>query len=333
MNPSAPPAARAPAARPVVVLGEALVDEFPDGTRIAGGAPFNQARWLAAFGLPTTFITRIGESDLGARCVLTSARRCGMAETGIQRDPGWATGRVTVRLGPEGPSYRIEPESAWDHIDAAMARELTQRAAPAVVVFGSLAQRHAASREAIHAALGATSALRFADLNLREAPNLRELAEATLRLADWVKVNDDELRQLVAWFASDGTVPKDPAALEHAQRQLVQRFGVQRVIVTCGADGWYTLDAEGRRDARGPAAPVPRIVDTVGAGDAFSAVVVAGYAAHWPLAQSLAAAARLASAVCGERGAMPEQTHFIDHWRSELGFTEPPSRQRAGMIG
>ncbi len=328
-----PPAAAAHTARPVVVLGEALVDEFPDGTRIAGGAPFNQARWLAAFGLPTTFITRIGESDLGARCVLTSARRCGMVEAGIQRDPRWATGRVTVQLGPEGPSYRIEPESAWDHIDAAAARDLTQRANPAVVVFGSLAQRHPASREAIHAALGATSALRFADLNLRDAPAVRELAEATLRLADWVKVNEDELRQLVAWFASDGTVPSDPAALARAHHALTQRFGVQRFIVTCGAEGWYTLDADGRRDAQGPAAPVPQLVDTVGAGDAFSAVVVAGFAAHWPLARSLDAAARLASAVCGERGAMPEQTHFVDHWRRELGFSEPPSRQRAGLIG
>lgn len=313
------------AVRPVLVIGEALVDEFPDGARVAGGAPFNQARWLAALGVPVRFVTRIGQGDFGAACVMTSARRCGLPEAGIQRDAARPTGRVVVSLGDAGPSYAIEADSAWDHIDAGAARELVRAEPPAVVVFGSLALRGTATREAVHAVLGASSALRFADLNLRDTPELQTLAAMALKLADWVKVNDEELDRLLAWFVCDGLPPTEGAARRQALAELAARFGVQRWIVTCAERGWFTLDAEGRRDAAGAAPPVPQLVDTVGAGDAFSAVVVAGYAQQWPLARSLEGAAQLAAAVCGVRGAVPEDAAFIEHWRQRLGLGAPAS--------
>jgi fructokinase len=312
------------AVRPVLVIGEALVDEFPDGTRVAGGAPFNQARWLAALGVPVRFVTRIGRSDLGAACVMTSARRCGLPEAGIQRDDTRSTGRVVVSLDEAGPSYAIGADSAWDHIDAAAARELVRAEPPSVVVFGSLALRSAATCDAVLAVLGASHALRFADLNLRDTPGLQDLAATALKLADWVKVNDEELDRLLAWFVCDGPPPPDTPATAAARREalatLAERFAVQRWIVTCAERGWHTLDASGTRDAAGAAPAVPRLVDTVGAGDAFSAVVVAGFAAQWPLARSLDAAAQLAAAVCGVRGALPDDAAFTQHWRQRLGL-------------
>jgi fructokinase len=325
------------APRPMLVIGEALVDEFPDGTRVAGGAPFNQARWLAALGVPVRFVSRIGQADFGAACVMTSARRCGLAEEGIQRDPRRATGRVVVQLGDTGPRYRIEADSAWDHIDAAEARAQVQQLAPAVVVFGSLAMRSPTSREAIDAVLGASAALRFLDLNLRDTPDLQALAAQALKLADWVKVNDEELERLLAWFVCDGPPPGDgpenKAVRREALCELAARFGVQRWIVTCAERGWFTLDSEGRRDAAGAAPAVPQLVDTVGAGDAFSAVIVAGFAAQWPLARSLDSAAQLAAAVCGVRGAVPDDPAFIQLWRGKLGLIGPRSRAASGHLG
>lgn len=315
-----------PAPRPVVVLGEALVDVFEDSRRVAGGAPFNQARWLAALGVPTVFISRIGAGDAAGQALLDSAHAVGLHDAAIQRDVHHATGQVQVTLTPE-PHYLIEADAAWDHIDTATAVAATEAADPAVLVFGTLAQRSEASRGAIRAAVARSAALKFVDLNLRDMPQQREVARHTLALADWLKLNEAELEQLLAWFVCDGLVPTAGAALAQARRELCRQFGLKRVVVTRGAAGWITLDADGAVDAQGSSPPVPQLVDTVGAGDAFSAVLVAGYAAQWPLARSLAAAAQLSSAVCGVRGALPsttEQPGFIDHWARTLGFIAAP---------
>jgi maltose/moltooligosaccharide transporter len=79
----------------VLVLGEALVDRFADGS-VVGGAPFNVARSLAAFGVPTTMVTRIGRQDDDGASVLASALRFGLHDGAIQRDDVRPTGVVTV---------------------------------------------------------------------------------------------------------------------------------------------------------------------------------------------------------------------------------------------
>ena len=107
---------------PVAVLGEALVDEFHDGP-VAGGAPFNVARSLAALGAPTLFISRIGADDDNGRLVLESARRYGLDSAGLQRDLQHATGRVSVHESAAGHRFEIHGDAAWDHIDADSARQ------------------------------------------------------------------------------------------------------------------------------------------------------------------------------------------------------------------
>lgn len=305
----------------VVVLGEALVDEFEDGGRVAGGAPFNVARWLAALGVPTCFISRIGRDDHGARSLLDSARRVGLSMQSVQIDLLHPTGRVVVTRTLEGHSFAIGSPAAWDHIDADLALQALIKAAPSVVVFGTLAQRHATSRQTITRLLQSTSAVRVADLNLRAGTDTADLAEHTLKLADWLKVNEDEWAQLLTWFppCQQGH-PAEQANTRHeqAEQALMQRFELQRVVVTCGERGWYTLNAKAEVDARGAAEPVPALVDTVGAGDSFLAVLVAGLARGQALDESLQAASRLAAAVCTQQGAMPNDDAFIAHWRNQL---------------
>lgn len=332
----------------VLVVGEALVDEFDDGSRVAGGAPFNVARWLAALGVPTCFVSRVGKDDEGARCLLDSARRVGLALHGVQVDDQHPTGRVQVTRTPGGHRFAIGSPAAWDHIDADQALQALQATSPAVVVFGSLAQRHPTSRMAITKLLQNTTALRFADLNLRAGTDTRALAEHTLQLADCLKVNEDEWAQLLAWFApSDkqgadrqgcASHPVEPESKEahdsntlqesqgsqqaqwaRRQRQaLMRRFQLQRVVLTCGERGWLTFNADGWVDASGAAEAAPHLVDTVGAGDSFLAVLVAAWARGQPLVDSLQAANRLAAAVCGQQGAMPNDDAFISNWRDQL---------------
>lgn len=309
--------------RSVAVIGEALVDVYPDGSQVPGGAPFNVARWLAAFGLPTLLITRIGQGDAAAACLQTELRRFGLQGPGVQIDAQRPTGLVQVLPAPEGHRFEIAPDSAWDHLDAAAAAPLLAAATPAIVCFGSLALRHPHSRAAITELVAAARpALRLVDLNLRDVPGLRALAAAALGMADWVKLNEDELRQVLAWFvgpqpAADALEsPAAPASLA----ALASRFGLRRLIVTLGEHGWASFDAQGRRDAGGPAPPVPRLQDTVGAGDAFTAGVIAGLMQGRPLAEAGQTATELASAVCGWRGALPIDDAVVDGLRQRLGF-------------
>ncbi len=291
-----------PANASVAVLGEALIDRFPGGD-VIGGAPFNVARNLALLGATPLMITRIGTDALGDT-VAADFARFGLSARGLQRDPVHATGTVAVHMQGTHHTFEIGADSAWDHLDANEAAAVVRATAPALSYFGTLAQRGPVSRAAIHAALDASGALPFLDLNLRDGPDNRALAEGSLARAELVKVNDDELEQLLAWFGgqSDATVTWGDAAHRVAIASLIARFGLRRLTITRGSSGWACLDAEGRwLEGRAPAVTVR---DTVGAGDAFASVLLLGELRGWPLPTTLARAAAHASAVCGIDGAV-----------------------------
>ena len=312
---------RAP--RPVLVIGEALIDRFADGD-VVGGAPFNVARSLAAFGVPTTFISRIGDNDDDGARVLASALRFGLHDGPMQRDRRRATGAATVVERGGEHRFEIHADAAWDHLDLNEALAALRAAAPGIVYFGTLAQRSEGSAQTINALLEQTDALRLLDLNLRPGQDNRDVARHSLERADWVSVNDDELRCLLVWFVpqADAAAADDSAALRDGIRHLMQRFRVARLIVTRGARGYAAFDLRGRCIAQGAAHSVTSVVDTVGAGDAFSAAFIAMQSAGCTAAASLAVANRYAAAVCGQRGALPEDAAFFRGWRAALGLQQ-----------
>ena len=295
----------------IAVLGEALVDEFHDGP-VAGGAPFNVARSLAALGASALFIGRIGADDDNGRLVLQSASRYALGEQGLQRDPARATGRVSVHERPVGShSFEIHADAAWDHLDLAPARTALAGAQASILYFGSLAQRHAVSRATIRALAKSFDGLRFLDLNLRPGIDNPQFAAESLMLADWVKVNDEELARLAHWFGAPGAEANQVAT-------LMDRFALQRVVLTCGADGWRFYGPGGALLAQGPGEPQPNVVDTVGAGDSFTALLLAGLALERDLAATLALANRYAAFICGVRGPLPAHPQALTPWRDAL---------------
>ena len=296
---------------PIAVLGEALVDEFHDGP-VAGGAPFNVARSLATLGAPALFISRIGSDDDNGRLVLQSAGRYELGEHGLQRDATHATGRVSVheRAGG-GHSFEIHADAAWDHLDLEPARAALAGAEASVLYFGSLAQRHPVSRATIRALAKSFTGLRFLDLNLRPGTDNALFAAESLMLADWVKVNDEELVRLADWFGAAGAEAAQVAS-------LMDRFALQRIVLTCGADGWRFYGTGGALLAQGSGEPQPHVVDTVGAGDAFTALLLAGLSLGCDLPATLALANRYASFICGLRGPLPAHPQALAPWRDAL---------------
>ncbi len=294
-------------AAPVLVLGEALVDEFHDGA-VAGGAPFNVARSLAGLGVPMRFVSRIGAKDAAGRLVLDSAARFGLAVDGIQRDATRATGRVSVHEEGGGHRFEIHADAAWDHIEAP-ARHDT-----GIVYFGSLAQRHAASRAAIRATVKRAPGPRLLDLNLRPGTDTPELAAESLMLADWVKLNEDELGCLLAWFE-----PTLPA--------LMARFALQCLVLTRGAAGCALYGGQGQLLADAPGVAQPDLVDSVGAGDAFTAMLLGGVTLGRDLGATLRLANRYAAMICGTRGPLPADPAVLAPWREALHALPDPEQR------
>lgn len=313
------------------MIGEALVDLFPEHA-VVGGAPFNVARNLAALGSPPLMLTRIGEDEIGAQ-LRRAFEHHGLSQAALQRDPVLPSGQVRVhRLPGGGHRFEIPAGQAWDAIDAQAALAVVRAQPPRAVVFGTLAQRAAASAEAVRATVRAATeagALAVLDLNLREGPDNRALAEASLPLADLLKVNDEELPQLLQWFVpgwaaqAPGALldPADPALLA-AVSSLMARFRIARLVLTLGAKGHAVYDPLGGLIASGPSAPV-QMQDTVGAGDAFLSVVLLGELRGWPLPVTLQRAAAFAAAVCGIAGAVSTDASFYARWRMAWGIDTP----------
>ena len=296
-----------------VVFGEALVDDFISEL-VVGGAPFNVARHLAAFGAAPLTITRIGNDANGAT-VRAEFARFRMREDGLQVDAVAPTGRVIVERGEGTHRFIIAPDQAYDYIEAGAALAAMSRCTPATIYFGTLAQRANDSCYALTQLLAATPARRFLDLNVREGQVTQRCVFASLHHADIVKVNEDELGNLFSWYTHARPCPTDMAdeRLHAACATLIRVFGLTGLIVTLGERGAVYFGAERFRLHAG-AGDVVEVVDTVGAGDAFSAVFLLGSALGWPLETILSRANEFAAAICGVTGAVPADTAFYEPW-------------------
>lgn len=299
-----------------VIFGEALVDDF-NNEQIVGGAPFNVARHLAAFMAPCLAITRIG-ADRSGQLVRAEFERFAMSDAGLQVDPIEETGRVLVERGPRGHRFTILPHQAYDFIDAGAAGAVLVGVQPGMVYFGMLAQRNAQSRSALAAVLEASEgkAARFLDLNLRDGQYDEQGVTRSLQAANIVKVNEEELQVLFGWHfqikAEDP--PLSSAEVRASCQALLQMFSLDALIVTLGHRGSVYFGSDGvvltQHDTPAP----PFVIDTVGAGDAFSAIFLLGSARGWPLEVTLARANEFAGALCAVPGAVPKDMGFYDKW-------------------
>jgi fructokinase len=285
-----------------VVFGEVLFDVFPDGTEVMGGAPFNVAWHLQAFDLRPLFVSRVGDDALG-RAIRNAMRRWGMDLAGLQTDPVHQTGTVKVSLREGEPTFDIKGDQAYDHIDPDRLPALPEGS---LLYHGSLALREADSRTALTRIKEASKLRAFVDVNLRPPWWKKETVLALVQAATWVKINGDELALLV---------PESNDRPEQA-RLLQERFGLQGVFVTVGAAGAFAWAPAAELHRVRPQGGI-QVVDAVGAGDAFAAVLILALARGWPLQQGLDRAQAFASAMVGRQGATVQDTAFYQAFRDD----------------
>lgn len=279
----------------VVGIGELLWDIFPDGKHV-GGAVVNFAYHAHVQGAESFIVSAVGDDDLG-REIVERLQHLGLDTRFLQTVQNRPTGTVSVEVDSSGkPKYVIHENVAWDQIT--WDETLTDLALAAdAVCLGTLAQRSFISRSTILAFAQHTrpECLRILDLNLRQHFYQRDLIDATLQVCNLLKLSDDEWPMLAAMLELDPSIPEGIV-------DLIKRYELRLVALTQGAQGSLLVTSDGLDPQPGRSV---RVVDTVGAGDAFTAGLAIGLLRGQALPQAHARAAQIAAYVCTQPGGTP----------------------------
>ncbi len=279
----------------IVSLGEVLWDVFPDETRF-GGAPANFACHAASHGAEVTMISRVGVDMLGDQALMElESHKVIVAQ--IQRDADLPTGTVLVKLNEKGvPSYTIGEPAAWDRL--AWTSKMDELASDVdAVYYGTLGQRDDCSHQTIQKFVSATpdKAWRIYDVNLRSPYCDGRIILESLCLANVLKLSDEELDFVADLMGIEGDMTsKLKAILEQQQLRLI--------ALTRGSQGAILIAENEISDFAGFATTVK---DTVGAGDSFTATLVAGLLRGESLETINRKACQVAAYVCSQKGATP----------------------------
>lgn len=297
-----------------VIFGEVLFDHFPDGSRVLGGAPFNVAWHLQALGLRPRLISAVGADESGREAMVRMAD-WGLVTGGVQVDPLHPTGRVMATLVDGDPAFEIGTEQAYDFIDPVGAALAVARDSAGLVYHGTLALRSDRSWEALRTVLRETGAPSFVDLNLRDPWWTPDRLRWCLDNGTWIKLNEKELETVT------GKTCPDADACGEAASGLRARYELEAVLVTRGDEGALGVFGDDVHAAEAAPLDASERVDTVGAGDAFSAAAIVGLTEAWTPDALLRRGNGFARDLCRIRGATTEDASLYgrnrERWDEE----------------
>ena len=282
--------------KPIVAgIGEVLWDLLPTGKQL-GGAPLNFSYHCQMAGCVSFPVGAIGTDDLAKKLVKLMHEKK-LPSQYLQTHSGFPTGTVSVRIKKGLPTYQIHENVAWDHL--AWNNSLESLAGKVdAACFGTLAQRSQNTRETIYQFLGSmpASSLKVFDINLRQDYYSEEMVTQSLKLANILKLNEEELDILSLLYSLKGSKMS-------MLSQLIESHSLQLVALTMGERGSLLMTCN---EISEEGAAKVELIDTVGAGDAFTAVLVTELVKKTPLKDLHKKASRIASWVCSRFGATPE---------------------------
>lgn len=280
----------------IVGIGEALWDMLPEGRKI-GGAPANFTYHVSQFGLDAVAVSAVGDDELGAEIRQTFEEKD--LQTQLATVP-YPTGTVAVTLDAKGiPHYEICEGVAWDNIPFSPELEALARNTIAVC-YGTLAQRNSVSRKTIESFIATMPAdgIKICDINLRGTFYNKEILESSMRACDILKINDEEIDEVSRLLGAEFPTQR-MAALN-----LMSRYEVDILILTCGTNGSYIYSMDGTESFL--PTPKVKVADTVGAGDSFTGAFIAALLCGKDIKKAHALAVEVSAYVCTQNGAMPE---------------------------
>ena len=293
----------------ITSIGEILFDIYPNHKRL-GGAPLNFIYHVKKLTDNGNIISRVGKDVLGNKAV-NDLKHSGLSFEYIQHDNLHPTGMAIVHLDDSGiPNFKIDTDSAYDFIEMNDENENLIIADTDCLYFGTLAQRSELSRKTIQSFFN-RGLKYFADLNLRQNYYDEEVLSASLKAADFIKVNYEEMHIL------NDIILQSEYHTEKVAYELMEKFEINMIAVTRGKDGSSIFENGKRYDHSNIDV---KVVDTTGAGDAFAAVLCVGYLHGLEIPYINKLANDFASEICQFEGALPKYDRIYESFRELMGF-------------
>lgn len=293
----------------ITSIGEILFDIYPNHKRL-GGAPLNFIYHVKKLTGNGNIISRVGKDVLGNKAI-NDLKHSGLSFDFIQHDNLHSTGMAIVHLDDSGnPNFKIDTDSAYDFIEMNDENEHLIFADTDCLYFGTLAQRSDLSRKTIQSFFN-RGLKYFADLNLRQNFYDEEVLISSLKAADFIKVNYEEMHIL------NDVLLQSEYHTEKVAYELMEKFEINMIAVTRGKDGSSIFENGKRYDHSNVDV---KVVDTTGAGDAFAAVLCVGYLHGLEIPYINKLANDFASEICQFEGALPKYDRVYEIFREQMGF-------------
>lgn len=292
----------------ITSVGEILFDVYEENKTL-GGAPFNFIYHIIKLTGQGNFISRIGNDKLGGE-IKQFFNRSEISDKYLQIDETHKTGLARAKLDERKvPTFTIEKDRAYDFIETTdnlinLAKNDTD-----CLYFGSLAQRNDVSKNTIQTLID-IAPVKFCDLNIRQDFYSKEIIEKSLKAADILKINSDELQIISEMFISNNL------GLITTIESLMSHFSIDLVCVTDGENGATIVNNNYESDTC--KIKNEDVVDTVGAGDAYAAILCIGFMDKLDSRKINKLANEFAGEIVKVKGALPENDQVYDKFKDAL---------------
>jgi fructokinase len=291
----------------ITSIGEILFDVYNNEKQI-GGAPFNFIYHVNKIIGDTNFITSVGKDKDGEQ-ILKFLDEHNISKKYVDINNEKSTGKVLIELNDDKiPEFNIRENSAYDFISLSNSEEQEIVYESKLIYFGTLCQRNNVSRKTIQSLIS-SNVLSMLDINIRQNYYTKEIIEKSLSACGILKINEDELNLICELcIGSNQGYLQNVAALK-------SKYDINIISVTKGKEG---AEIFSKSESNFCSSPNVEAVDTVGAGDAYSAILAIGILKGLSIEKTNRLAVSFAAEVIQRKGALIYDDKIYDKYRESI---------------